>query len=199
LEETLNLQGIPIVLVDTAGIAAEAADPIEQLGIERSQRALAQADLGKLVVDASRPVSTADGEIAALVGNRPAIVVQNKIDLATDEEVMADRLPSPRNAPCPLPGRPCVPVSALTGEGLEDLESAIVAQVLSGQVAASEAPLVTSPRHKDALQRAADTVNDAMAAMLEGQSAIWWPSMGAAVNALGEITGGVARISRSDL
>ncbi|MGD8624523.1 MAG: tRNA uridine-5-carboxymethylaminomethyl(34) synthesis GTPase MnmE, partial [Anaerolineae bacterium] len=81
LEETLNLQGIPVILVDTAGIAAGTRDPIERLGIERSRAALAQADLALLVVDASCPPESADREIAALVAGKPAILVLNKIDL----------------------------------------------------------------------------------------------------------------------
>ncbi|HSJ53586.1 MAG TPA: tRNA uridine-5-carboxymethylaminomethyl(34) synthesis GTPase MnmE, partial [Anaerolineae bacterium] len=75
LEETLNLEGIPVVLVDTAGISAETEDPIERLGIERSRAALAAADLALLVVDASEPLTPADRAIAALALAKPAILV----------------------------------------------------------------------------------------------------------------------------
>ncbi len=183
LEETLNLQGVPIVLVDTAGIIAKTEDPIERLGIERSRAALAQADLALLVLDVSQPLSAADRAIAALVGDKPAVVVLNKTDLA-------DHVPVQQWA---IVDAPCIPVSALTGDGLDALEEAIVETVFSGQVVGSEAPMVTSPRHKEALHRALDHVNAAwvtyQAAATPDLVAI---DLAAAVNALGEITGQTA-------
>jgi len=81
LEETLNLQGVPLVLVDTAGITADAEDVVERLGIERSRAALAQADLALLVVDGSEPLTPADRDIAALLEDKPGLLVINKCDL----------------------------------------------------------------------------------------------------------------------
>jgi tRNA modification GTPase len=188
LEETLNLQGVPIVLVDTAGIGARAQDPIEALGIERSRAALAQADLALLVVDASRPPAYPDRALAALVGNRPAIVVLNKIDLVSalpEGHVRAD------GRSCLLDA-PAVPLSALTGKGLDGLEAAIVAPVLSGQVAPS-APAVTHPRHQEVLSRALDHVRAAQQANCAGLAAdLVAIDLSAAVHALGEITGQTA-------
>jgi len=190
LEETLNLQGVPVVLVDTAGILERTEDPIERLGIERSRAALAQADLALLVVDVSEPLNGSDRAIAALVEDKPAIVVLNKVDLL--EDVPDTRLPMPDTLGI-LSGAPCVPVSALTGQGLEALEEAVVGAVFSGQVRASEAPLVTSLRHKEALQRALDHVNAAHMAHDAGQLAdLVAIDLAAAVNALGEITGQTA-------
>lgn len=200
LEETLSLQGIPIVLVDTAGIKAETQDPIERLGIERSRVALAQADLALLVVDASQPLSTADHDIAALVGSKPAIVILNKIDLLennshpnTDIGTVAEALGCESQPQCAVLDACCVPISARTGEGLEKLEAAIVETVLSGQIPASEAPLVTSPRHRQALNEALDHVNGARAGYDVGQlTDMLAIDVTAAVNALGEITGQTA-------
>ncbi len=179
LEETLNVQGIPVILVDTAGIAAAARDPVERLGIERSRAALAQADLALLVLDVSEPLTEADWAIAALLDSKPAIAVLNKID-------RLDAAPLP---PSGLP-LPSVPLSALTGEGLDALETAIADQVFSGRVISSDAPLVTHPRHKDALARAHASVESAQAALRQGLPvdcvAI---DLTAAINALGEITG----------
>ena len=183
LEETLNLQGIPVVLVDTAGITAQPQDPIERLGIERGRAALAQADLVLLVLDASEPLTDADRAIAALVGDKPAIVVLNKIDLLDGQEPVSS----------PILDATCVLISALTGQGLEDLEAAIVSTVLSGQVAATEAPLVTSPRHKEALNRALEHVQAAHTGYLDGQlTDLLAIDVTCAVNALGEITGQTA-------
>jgi len=190
LEETLNLQGIPVVLVDTAGIVEETEDPIERLGIERSRAALAQAELALLVADVSQPLTDADRAIAALVQGKPALVVLNKVDLVQDPPAS---WPFQQEAHRPLPAAARVPVSALTGQGLERLEEAIVELVWSGQVTASEAPLVTSPRHKEALNRALDHVVAARAAYRAGAwSDLVAIDVAGAVNALGQITGQTA-------
>jgi tRNA modification GTPase len=180
LEETLNLEGIPVVLVDTAGIQAEPEDAVERLGVERSRAALAQADLALLVVDASQPLTAADGAIAGLVQGRPSIVVLNKIDCPAQGGHAGDGL---------LPA-PAVRISALTGEGLDGLEQVLVETVLSGQVTASEAPAVTNPRHKQALERALEHVRAARAAQGRGEMAeLLAIDLASAVQALGEITG----------
>ena len=190
LEETLNLQGVPVILVDTAGIIERTEDPIEQLGIERSRSALAQADLALLVVDASQPLTKADLAIAALVQDKPAIVVENKVDLLAATAGIEAQMPDLES---PIAGAACVPVSALTGQGLKTLEETIVETVLSGRVAASETPVVTSPRHKEALSRALDHVNAARAAQQGGELVdLVAIDVSAAVNALGEITGQTA-------
>jgi len=181
LEETLNLRGIPVVLVDTAGIQAEPDDPVERLGVERSRAALAQADLALLVVDTSQPLTDADRAIAGLVRGRPAIVVLNKVDLPAHAELGGDA------------SLPAVRVSALSGQGLDALEEALVETVLSGGVTASEAPMVTNPRHKEALERALDHVRAAGAAHDRGElPELLAIDLSAAVQALGEITGQAA-------
>jgi tRNA modification GTPase len=191
LEETLSLQGVPIVLVDTAGITSATADPIERLGIERSRAALAHADLALLVLDASQSLTDADRAIAALVDNKPAIVILNKIDLV--ETRAKGRWPVNGDQAALCGSAPHVRLSALTGQGLEALEEAIVDTVFSGQVMVSEAPMVTSPRHKEALNRALDHVNAAYDAYREGQLAdLVAIDVAAAVNVLGEITGQTA-------
>lgn len=190
LEETLNLQGVPVILVDTAGIAARTEDPIERLGIERSRAALEQADLAMLVVDASQPLTGADWDIAALVRDKVAIVVLNKIDLLSAPVSLEHSILDTHG---PVLDAPCVPVSALTGEGMEVLEEGIVEAVLSGQVTASEAPLVTNPRHKEALSRALDHVSAAHTAYIADELAdLLAIDLTAAVTALGEITGQTA-------
>jgi tRNA modification GTPase len=181
LEETVNLQGAPVILVDTAGIA-HSKELVERLGIERSRQALASADLALLVIDAHEPVQDADREIAKLIGAKPAILVVNKTDLPVRSRF--ENL---------LPHATKVELSALTGEGLDALEQAIVELIFSGQVMASDTALVTNPRHKQALERALDHVHSA----LQGDGAgspvdLIAIDVTAAVNALGEITGETA-------
>jgi tRNA modification GTPase len=192
LEETLNLQGLPVVLVDTAGITDETVNRIEQLGIERSRSALAQADLALLVLDASQPPTGADRAIAALIGDKPAIVVLNKRDLVASLDVESWRL-EVEGWQVDTGHRSFVPVSALTGAGMETLEEAILESVFSGQVQASEPPAVTSPRHKEALSQALDHVQGAIAAhQTHVTPDLLAIDVTAAVNALGEITGRTA-------
>jgi len=182
LEEMLNLRGVPLVLVDTAGIRAASDDPVEQIGIERSRAALAAADLALLVVDASEPLTPADSEIAALVGTKTALVVINKSDL-----------PAVTDACHLLPQRPHLHVSALTGQGLETLEEAVVETIFAGQALASNAVLVSNPRHKASIHRALDHVVAAQATLAEGLPADFVSiDVTAAVNVLGEITGETA-------
>ena len=181
LEETVNLQGVPLILVDTAGIA-HSRDLVETLGIERSRQALASADLALLVVDAHEPLRDADREIAKLIGIKPAILVVNKTDLPVRSRF--DYL---------LPHATRVELSALTGEGLAELEQAIIELIFSGKVMASDTALVTNPRHKQALQMALDHVQSATQAESAASPLdLIAIDITAAVNALGEITGETA-------
>lgn len=187
LEEVLNLRGVPFLLVDTAGIT-QSDDVVEQLGVERSRRAIAQADLVLLVVDGSESLEARDRAIADLVGDRTALLVVNKSDLpaVADPAALWDLLPpSPRRA-----GGGVVPMSALTGEGLDALESAMTEAVLGGQVLASDAALVTNPRHQEALARAAASLASAERALAGGLPLDCVSiDVTEAVSALGEITG----------
>lgn len=178
LEETAVVGGVPLVLVDTAGIAPT-EDPVEQLGVERSRQAIAASDLVLWVVDGSLPPADQDRAIAGMLDGRTAVVVVNKMDL-----------PQAGGAEDLGPGRPLVHISAKTGEGLAGLEQAVLDAVLAGRVQADEAPLVSRPRHVAALHRAREHVAGALRAQREG-----WPDdclaieVTGAVAALGEITG----------
>jgi tRNA modification GTPase len=127
-------------------------------------------------------------------------VVLNKIDLLENSwrsnTAIGAVAECPRREPqlqCTVLDASCVPISARTGEGLEQLEAAIIETVLSGQISASEAPLVTSPRHRQALNQALDHVDGARAGYDAGQlTDMLAIDVTAAVNALGEITGQTA-------
>ncbi|MCG2768654.1 MAG: tRNA uridine-5-carboxymethylaminomethyl(34) synthesis GTPase MnmE [Anaerolineae bacterium] len=180
LEETINLQGIPLVLIDTAGIVSS-DDLIERLSIERSRQALEQADLVLMVVDGSLASTPADEEIAALIGDKVTLLVVNKLDLPQCGEIAL------------LPKRRRAHVSALTGEGLPDLEQALVDLIFGGEVASAGLPLVSNARHEDALKRALQSLCDAQRAQDQNMSEDFVAiDLQAAINALGEITGETA-------
>jgi tRNA modification GTPase len=182
LEETANIAGIPLVLVDTAGIRTETADEVERIGVERSRLALERADLALMVIDGSQTLEQGDWAIGRLVGDKAALLVVNKNDLAPaqNQDQLADFLPAARR----------VHISALANQGIEALEEAIVELVTGGSVVLADTPLVSNPRHKALLQRALNHTQTAIAA----QQAALSPDLvsidvRAAVDALGEITG----------
>ncbi|MEI8306266.1 MAG: tRNA uridine-5-carboxymethylaminomethyl(34) synthesis GTPase MnmE [Chloroflexales bacterium] len=196
LEETANLGGIPVVLIDTAGIHTS-ADPVEQLGVERARQALQGADLALLVLDATEPVGPGDLAIAALAREKPTIVVWNKAEGGPPSPLA----PLPERARGAGGGRAgwgdvplalaTVATSATTGAGIEDLAQAVARALLGGAPpAAGEARLVSSPRHRDALQRAVDHLRAAVDSWGAGRPAdLLAGDLTVALNALGEITG----------
>jgi tRNA modification GTPase len=176
IEEVVNLKGVPFILVDTAGII-HSKDLVESLGVERSRRAIEQADLVLLVIDTSEPVMEADREIIDLIGDKAALVVANKCDLPQRAEL--EELPWEK-----------VFTSALSGEGLAHLEERMVNLALGGKVFVSDTLVVNNPRHKSALERAEKNLSQALLSINSGiPDDFITIDLTAALNALGEITG----------
>lgn len=130
--ETVSLEGIPIQLVDTAGIR-RALDEAESIGIRKSMEALADADLVLVVVDSSQMPTAEDEQLLAQVHGRAAIVVENKSDLSSARAFASN-------------GNMKVRTSALTGEGIPDLRSAILKQATGS--GSSEPGFLTNARHQ---------------------------------------------------
>lgn len=156
IEETLLVRGVPLRLIDTAGVA-ETDDLVEQAGVARSCEALASADLALWVVDRSAPLTPRDAAVAALAVPRRAVVALNKSDLP------------PRVAEAQVralaPSSPIVPVSARTGEGIDALEQALAALLQPAQPGEPQGPWVTSARHEAALREARAAVQRARASV----------------------------------
>ena len=181
LEECVDLGGIPVTLVDTAGLR-EIADPVEEAGVRRAWEAAARSDLALLVLDASRPLLPAEeemlGRLAGDAARDRALVALNKSDL-----------PGARQAPLPLPG--ALRVSALTGEGIEELRAEMRARLLGAEPL--EDPVVTNVRHADALHEAERALRQAAAAEEKGLSEEWLlEDLNEALSRLGDITGELA-------
>ena len=182
LEETANVGGIPVVLVDTAGIRTQTVGEVERIGVERSQTALERADIALMVVDGSYLLEKGDWEIEALMRDKPALLVINKNDLAATHEA---NIPSDF-----LRTAPRISISALNNEGIDTLEAAIIDLVMGGQVTLADTPLVSNPRHKSLLQRALEHTQAAIMAQQAGLSPdLVSIDVREAVEALGEITG----------
>ena len=181
LEESFDLDGVPIVLSDTAGLR-ETHDPVETLGVERSSRALESADAVVLVLDASRPLLGNDQSAAARVRRaaKPTIVALNKRDLphavrAGDARDLAPRAP--------------VVHTAAIREDVNELRQALQ-HIVGLPGGDGNLALVASVRHQEALTRARDELAGARRAVGDDEPSDF-VSIGVrgAVNALGEITG----------
>ena len=149
VSETVAIEGIPIQLVDTAGIR-EALDEAESIGIRKSMEALADADLIVIVLDASQPAGEQDEELLRHAHGRPTIIVENKCDLAI----------TGRNPPaCGQSAR--IRVSALTGEGIAELRAEILRHISGESGAQAEAGFLTSARHQRLVEDSIGALNAA--------------------------------------
>ncbi|PWK16605.1 tRNA uridine-5-carboxymethylaminomethyl(34) synthesis GTPase MnmE [Tumebacillus permanentifrigoris] len=153
LEEHINLRGIPLNIIDTAGIR-ETEDVVEKIGVERSREALEAADLALLMVDASRPLSDTDRELAELVKVRPTIVILNKLDLPRRADL--DELRQ-------IAGEfKIVETSVTTGAGMEQLERAVEDLFLSGGIEGQESTYLSNARHVALLEKARREMSEAL-------------------------------------
>lgn len=194
VEEVANLRGIPLHLIDTAGITPT-DDPIERIGVERSRAAAESADVVLLVFDGSEHLIEQDHSVchelkAMGFGSqnqlyqpgRPVVVVVNKFDRKQliEWEVLKDTWPC----------APLVATSTFTGEGLPELEETLAQLVLAGKTLSSTSVLVTNARHEEALRRAAEHLQASLIS-LDRALPLDFVSIDlrAAYDTLGEVTG----------
>ena len=136
VSETVAIGGIPVNLVDTAGIR-QALDEAESIGIRKSQEALADADLVLIVLDASQPLHQQDEDLMSQVGDRPALLVENKSDLNGSQ-------PS-----TPGTNLSRVRTSALTGAGIAELRAEVLRHIAGTTSPSAETGFLTSLRHRE--------------------------------------------------
>ena len=175
IEEKLRLGGLTLKLCDTAGIH-DTEDRVEQLGVERSRRAMEQAELVLVVLDGSRQPAEEDAALLSAAENAPhALVVMSKSDLVQRREKPETKLP-------------VVAVSAVSGEGLRELEETIQAMFPLPAVPAGE--ILTNTRQAEAVARAVESMEAALEAMNTGATPdIVLTETEGAMAALGELTG----------
>jgi len=180
IEEGIIIQGIPVRLTDTAGLRQAAGDRVEELGMARARERLEAADLVLYLVDGSQPLTEDDQHTLGELAGRPGLAVINKIDLAqtlSDQELAG------------ATSLPVVKISALTGQGLDDLQQAVVDLALAGGVR-QEGEIITQARHHQHLTAALDYLFKAQEML--GPEAPWElvaEELRVAVHELGEITG----------
>ena len=177
IEETLNLNGIPLRVSDTAGLR-ETEDEVELIGVARTRESIAGADIVLLVLDAVSGETLEDAALHQSLAGRPHVIVWNKWDLQSEPKLPADG---------------GVPVSALTGWNLDSLEAAIAQMALGGTGSGAESALVTHARHKSALQSALNQITQAEISLQSGLPADFASiDLRGALDALGTITGETA-------
>lgn len=156
IEEFVNIKGIPLKIVDTAGIR-ETDDVVEKIGVEKSMASFDTADLIIMVVDSSSELSEEDREILEKVQGRETILLLNKTDLpqVIDEEEVKKYVNEEN----------IIKISALHNEGIENVHDRIEAMVYKGDIKSSSNVIITNSRHKDALYRAMKSAEDAMRAI----------------------------------
>jgi tRNA modification GTPase len=184
LEEGLNLHGLPVRLVDTAGLR-QTEDAVERAGLEQGQDLMHQADLVCLVFDRSEPLDLEVRNVVLGLGPDKMLAVGNKQDLSLTGD-------GPENWFYEH-GFSCVLVSAKTGQGLEQLGHTIQEKVVGKIPEPQGDELVPNMRQKKLLERAETSLDEAAAAMKEGMPPdVMLVPLQEAVNTLGEITGEIS-------
>ncbi|HBT49572.1 MAG TPA: tRNA uridine-5-carboxymethylaminomethyl(34) synthesis GTPase MnmE [Caldanaerobacter subterraneus] len=184
IEEYMNIKGIPIKLIDTAGIR-HTDELVEKIGVEKSKEVLAEADLILFVLDASRDLTKEDYEIFDILSGKNIIFVLNKVDLPKkiDEEELKK-----------LVGNGIiVEVSTVERTGLDKLESEIYNLVFKGKVSATEEEIITNARHREVLINAKKHMESVIEAIEKGYSEdLITIDVNGALNEIGKITGETA-------
>ena len=185
LHERLTIKDIPISLIDTAGLR-ETHDTVEIIGVERSRRVMADADLVIAMIDVSEPPTGEDREIHGSLTHLSHLVVFNKTDKISENELPSQiakfRFAGGREVPR-------IAVSAKTGAGLGELKNAII-QPFMPETASSSGFLVADARHYDLLNRASDEIEQSLAALeAKASEEIILIGLHNALRYLGQITG----------
>ena len=156
LEEYVNVRGVPLRLVDTAGIR-ETEDIVEKIGVERSRKALSQADLILFVLNNNEALTQEDYTLYEVVKNEDVIVIVNKMDLEQNIEVKDM-----------IGDTPLIQTSMLKQEGIDELEIQIRDLFFGGEVQNQDMTYVSNSRHISLLKQARQTIQDAIDAAESG-------------------------------
>jgi len=182
IEEVLNIYGIPVRLMDTAGLR-KPADSIEQEGVRRAKERVVDSDFVLLMLDGSRALDDDDNEIFEEIKGKKKVIVLNKNDLSlkiTTEEVKRF-----------FPEDPIISTSALKNEGIDDLKKTIYTSLVHREVRATpEHLIVANIRHKTALIQVKDNLSNALKGLEEGTSLEFIAfEIRSALDAMGETVG----------
>lgn len=159
LEEYVNVRGVPLRLVDTAGIR-ETEDIVEKIGVERSRKALSEADLILFVLNYNESLTESDYQLFEAIKDEDFIVIINKTDL--EQHLDMDELKEM------IGDHPIVQTSMVEQQGIEELEQKISELFFGGQVQSQDMTYVSNSRHIALLKDAKSSINDAIHSAEEG-------------------------------
>ena len=180
IEETVNLDGVPLILTDTAGIR-QTDDAVEKIGVERSLKSVSGADLNIVVLDASTEPDDEEIKLIEDTEGKKRIIIINKSDIRSDGAVKKVRQM--------LADEP-IEISVKNGDGVEALVSRIKEMYKLGEIGKNENSIITNVRHLSALQRAKEALENVLDAISCGMpSDIASIDLNIAIESLGEITG----------
>ena len=172
IEENINVNGIPLHLIDTAGIR-KTEDVIEKIGVERSRQSLENADLVINIIDSSEELDEQDKEILEMTKEKKRIIVANKSDIGKKNDISD-----------------CICISAKNGDGIDILKKKISELFNCGEINIGNGEIITNLRHKSALERSRESVENALSSLEMGMPQdIASIDICAAIDSLGEITG----------
>ena len=153
IEEFVNIKGIPLKIVDTAGIRAT-DDLVEKIGVEKSREHMKLADLALVVLDSSRPLDQEDIQILENIDQTKSLVILNKTDLACQMDIESLKsYVDPKNI---------INISALKGHGIDLIHDRIEDLVFEGKISDSSDLMITNSRHRDAIYKAMVSIGDAI-------------------------------------
>ena len=181
IEEQLNVNGILLNLVDTAGIR-ETENEIEKIGVKKAKKLANEAELIIALFDKSRKFDDEDEEIVKIIEDKNTIIIINKNDIDQENKELEEKLNQT--------GKPIIKVSAITGEGIEELYSKIEEMFKLNEISENNEIIITNERHKNQIQKAINDVSQAIDSLEDETpvdiSAIYIKQ---ALEDLGEITG----------
>jgi len=159
VESTIHIEGIPLRLMDTAGFRKVSGE-VERIGIRLTEQKLSEADLPLIVIDQSHPLGQEDLDIIAKADGSKSLMILNKMDLPSrlQEEALKKAAGT----------MPVVRISALTGNGIEELRFAIREKLVSGKIDMTSSSIVPNMRHKQALKEASGLFEGAIRNLKEG-------------------------------
>lgn len=161
IEEFVNIKGIPLKIVDTAGIR-DTDDIVEKIGVEKSKLHLKSSDLNLVVIDTSRELDDEDIEILQSIDKSKTIGILNKIDLKSKVDLKTiEKYIDEKNI---------ISISALKNQGLELIHDRIENMVFSGEISNTSDIMITNSRHKDAIYKAMTSINDALDSLAQQMS-----------------------------
>ena len=153
IEEFMNIDGIPLKLIDTAGIR-NAKDEVEKIGIEKAKEIAKEADLIIAIFDATKELDNEDKKIIEEFEKKKAIIVLNKIDLISQADKIEKELE--------YLNKPIVKISALKREGIEKLNQTISELFKINDIQVDNETIVTNTRHKEMIRKAKEYNNEAL-------------------------------------